>query len=78
MFNRNQEQELKTKSQRDEYRADETIKLKKYEIGLSAITAGLSALSVGIALASLNKKKTDDTGEPVYYMSESMGLIKWK
>ena len=79
MYNRNEQQELKTKSQRDEYRADENIRLKKYEVGLSAMTAALSAISVGVAIASLNRrKKVDPDEEPVYYMSESVGLIRWK
>jgi len=77
MFSKNETPELKTKSQRDEARADEQLKLKKAELGLSALTAGLSAISVGIAIASLNKKKKSD-GQPIYYMSESMGLIKWE
>jgi len=77
MFGLKKKERPKTKVQRDEQRDEEQLKLSKYNASLQTLTAALSAISVAVAIASLNKKR-DDSSEPEYYMSESMGLIRWR
>ena len=49
-------------------------------VGLQAASLFTSVATLGLTIGALLNKKPDDeyVGEPVYYMSESMGLIRWE
>ena len=48
-------------------------------VGIQAASLMTSVATLGLTLATLlNRKPSEDWKEdPVYYMSESMGLIRW-
>jgi len=80
MFRDGQEERPKSRIQRKEAREEENIRLKRHDLYLTGISTMASVASAtAIILASLNRKKRrdDDDDEPVYYMSESMGLVRY-
>jgi len=80
MFRDDQEERPKSRIQRKEEREEESMRLKRSDLYLTGISTMASVASAtAIIIASLNRKKRhdDDGDEPVYYMSESMGLVKY-
>ena len=80
MFGRKTDDAPRTRIQRKEDREEESLRLKRQDVYITGISAMASlASTAAIILTSLNRKsrKQQEDEEPIYYMSESMGLIRW-
>ncbi len=63
-----------SRSERSDKRDSLSVKLQAASLATSVATLGLTAG----ALLLNRKPKEEDDGQPVYYMSESMGMIRWE
>lgn len=67
------------KKEKNMTRLEKNDRRDDLSVGLQAASLLTSVATLGITLATLlNRKPSEDWREdPVYYMSESMGLIRW-
>lgn len=62
-----------TRTERNDRRDDLAVGLQAASLAASVATLGATIVMM------LNRKPKDEyVGEPVYYMSESLGLIRWE
>ena len=68
------------KKDRQMTRLEKNDRRDDLSVGLQAASLMTSVATLGLTLAmALNRKPREDcSGDPVYYMSESMGLIRWE
>lgn len=62
-------------------RSERNDKRDNISVGLQAASLLTSVATLGLTAGAmfLNRKpKEEDDGQPVYYMSESMGMIRWE
>lgn len=63
-------------------RTERNDKRDNISVGLQAASLMTSVATLGVTLGMMLNRKPGDDGEyeepPVYYMSESMGLIRWE
>lgn len=61
-------------------RLERNDRRENLSVGLQAASLMTSVATLGLTIGMLlnRRPKDDPSGDPVYYMSESMGLIRWE
>lgn len=72
MFGRKKNEKKMSRTERNDRRDNVSVGLQAASLLTSVATLGVT---VGMLL---NRKPKEEDGQPVYYMSESMGLIRWE